>query len=146
MLTKLGRWEMSMEHQEEYSNTNRAELIKLARESCANNLNSLNRNNRNKNSDWYKNPIKGDSMNTKKRAMNHDNIFHPSAKSLKLFLVRIIVALMLFLSVLLCDKYDLKFKIVNREYIQEIIATNQGIEDAENFVASVIKDFVNVEK
>lgn len=146
MLTKLGRWEMSMEHQEEYSNTNRAELIKIARESCANNLNSLNRNYRNKNSDWYKNPTKGDGMDTKRRAMDHDNIFHLSSKSLKSMLLRIIVALMLFLSVLLCDKYDFKFKMVNREYIQEIIATNQGIEDAENFVASIIKDFVNVEK
>lgn len=135
-----------MENQEEYSSTNRSELIKLARESCAKNLNSLNRNNRNKNTDLYKKTIKGDGMDTKRRAMDHDNIFHLSSKSLKSFLLRIIVALMLFLSVLLCDKYDLKFKTVNREYIQEIIATNQGIEDAENFVASVIKEFVNTEK
>lgn len=127
-----------MDNQEEYSVPSRAEFIKLARESCTKNLSSVNWNSNNQPSPRYKEPNKNNELGLWKQEL-------PTI-SIKLFLIRTICAFMLFLTVLLIDKMDIKWKLLNSEFIQECISSNQGIENAEEVFASFFEKYVDTEE
>lgn len=127
-----------MDNQEEYSVPSRAEFIKLARESCTKNLSSVNCNSKNQPSLRYKEPNKNNELSLWKQEL-------PTI-SIKLFLIRTICAVMLFLTVLFIDKMDIKWKSLSSEFIQECISSNQGIENAEEVVASFFEKYVDTEK
>lgn len=131
-----------MDNQEEYPNLSRAELIKLARDSCSKNLGPVNRNS------------KEYGLAKQKEQHYYDGrAYDLSGKlseippvSIKFFLIRVICALMIFLTVLLIDKLDINFGSVNSDYIRKCVSSNQEIEDAERIVVSFFEDFVKADE
>lgn len=131
-----------MDNQEEYAALSRADFIKLARESCSKNLSPVSRSN--KESNLFRQKEYRGYENKSYGASNSG--FDIPPVTIKLFLIRFICALMIFLTILIIDKLDLNHKTVNSEYFQECLASNQGIKDAEEAVASFISDFVKIEE
>lgn len=139
-----------MENQEEYSVPSRAELIKLARESCTKNLSSANSNNKNQNSSQYKAQNKSKNQGVARQS-DSSNLHTISGRvelptmNLKLFIIRMICAVMIFLTVLIIDKLDIKFQELSSDLIEKCISTNQGMEDAEEFFVSCFEQITNQE-
>jgi len=128
-----------MDNQEEYSVSTRAEFIKLARESCAKNLSSMNRNSKNQTLS------KSKELSTKNPFTITGSGLDMPAMTIKTFLIRTICALMLFLTVLLIDKMDIKLKVLNSNIIQESVSSNQGIDDAETFFVSFLEKIMKTD-
>ena len=141
-----------MDNQEKYSVPSRAEVIKIARDSCTRNLSSVNKNNKNQN--MFKN--KDQSIMDKYELENQTGVkahftlpgngLAMNSMTVKFFLIRLICAFMLFLTVLLIDKFDVKLKAINSEYVQELVSTNQGIEAAQDYVVSFFEQFAKEEE
>lgn len=126
-----------MDNQEQYYNPSREELIRAARESCTKNLNSVNGNHRNYNSLKYK-----ESINDNKK----DGKSISSGIGIKYFAIRTIFAIAIFLTVFAIDKLGINLYTVNSDFISNCISTNQGIEEAQDYVVSVFENIVNSEK
>ncbi len=138
-----------MDNQEHLPVLSRDEYIRLARESCTRNLSYTN--GATKNYGTYKN-LKSENPKLWNRAdvknrfsMGRTGLNIP-AINLKSFLIRIICALMLFLTIFIIDKFGVKLKAFNSKYIQEMVSSNKSIEDAENFFVSLFEDFVKTEE
>lgn len=97
---------------------NRADYIKLARDNCNKNMNSINHNN-----------VK----------VMQETVQAPS--SIRRFLTRCVCALLILLAVIIFDKINIQFKTGNSEIIENWINSSQGIEDAENFFVSLYERF-----
>lgn len=141
-----------MDNQEKYSVPSRAEVIKIARDSCTRNLSSVNKNNKNQNVIKNKDLSMMDRFELEKQtgvktpfALSGDGLAM-SSMTVKLFLIRVICAFVLFLTVLLIDKFDVKLKAVNSEFVQELVSTNKGIEDAQDYVVSFFEQFAKEEE
>ncbi|WP_033166228.1 hypothetical protein [Clostridium sp. KNHs205] len=124
-----------MDKQEEFMIPNRAEYIKLARESCSRNQSG---NLNGKVHTAYKN---------KEKLMREE--FYPAGVdvptdrpgqtvNMKLFLVRLICACLLFLTVILMDQFDFSIKEVNVKQIEELVSDNVGVEEAQNFFVTFL--------
>lgn len=130
-----------MDHQEDFSVPSRAEYIKLARESCTRNFNSPGSNSKNNTK------MKGENKNTrfnlfgKRETTDYYDFtqgeFDLSNGSMKVFLIKTICAFMLFLTVLLIDKLKIEFKGISSNSIENLVSSNEFIEDAENFLVSL---------
>ncbi len=131
-----------MDNQEEYASLSRADFIKLARESCSKNLGPVSRNNKESNLFRQKEQRGYES----KSYGTTNSGFEIPPVTIKIFLIRFICALMIFLTVLIIDKMDLNHKVLNSEYFQKSLASNQRLEDAEEAVVSLISDIVKVEE
>ena len=129
-----------MDHQEDFCVPSRAEYIKLARESCTRNLNAqgLNNKNNSKIKDENKN-IKG--LLKKGAPVDYYSFtqgeFDVPSSSIKFFAIRVICAFMLFLTVFIIDKLNIEFRGISSKSIKQLVASNQGVEDAENFLVSL---------
>jgi hypothetical protein len=140
-----------MDNQEQFTVPSRAEYIRLARESCSKNLSSTNGNGKNQGSNKMKGNEKLDKIKIKiwnqgyaGNITENQTLFTLTPS--KLLLIRTVCAFLLFLSVFLIDRFDVKMKIVNSDFIQESILSNQTVEDAENFFVSVFQDFVKADE
>ena len=130
-----------MDHQEDFSVTSRAEYIKLARESCARNLNASHINlkhNGKKKSDT------GKMHHHNKRTYIDSYDFDRgeldiSPGSMRAFMIRTVCAIMLFLTVLMIDKLNIEFQGISSHSIEELVSSNDGITKAENFFVSLIE-------
>ena len=65
---------------------------------------------------------------------------------MKNLLIRLICALVLFLAILMIDKFDVSIKSFNSGSIEQSITSNQGLEKAEDFFVSVYKKIVKEEE
>lgn len=140
-----------MDHQEDFSVPSRAEYIKLARESCTRNLNAPSWNS--KNNGKMKDENKNIKFNLFKKRDTADYYnftegeFDIPSGSMRVFLIRAICAFMLFLTVFIIDKLNIEFKGISSNFIRQLVSSNQGIEDAENFLVSLFdKDKANENK
>ncbi|MFV0344077.1 MAG: hypothetical protein ACK5JH_14530 [Anaerocolumna sp.] len=107
-----------MDEQEELISYSRAEYIRLARESCANNLDSHHM-----------------GRNTNKVSLPEVNGL-PNFR-VKSLLIRVICCALIFLFVFIIDKFDISLKNVSVGTIQEWISSNKGIEEAQNFIVQM---------
>jgi hypothetical protein len=124
-----------MDRQEEFMIPNRAEYIKQARESCSRNQ-SVNLNGKVQTA--YKN---------KEKLMREEyypvGVDAPTDRpgqtvNMKIFLVRLICACLLFLTVILMDQFDFSIKEVNVKKIEELVSDNVGVEEAQNFFVTFL--------
>jgi hypothetical protein len=141
-----------MDNQEGYPVPSRAEVIKLARESCAKNLSSANWSSKNQSTNKNKDQNKLDRMGLWKQIGTNNSMTSSENRSdistipIRLFMIRAICAFMLFLTVLLIDKFDVKIKVVNSKFIQEMVSSNQKIDDAEEFFVSFFEELVEADE
>ncbi len=130
-----------MDHQEDFSVPSRAEYIKLARESCTRNLNAPSGNSKNNGKMKDENNNIKFNLFKKRDTTDYYNFtqgeFDIPNSSMRLFLIRTICAFMLFLTVFIIDKLNIEFKGISSNFIQQLVSSNQGIEDAENFLVSL---------
>lgn len=113
----------------------RDEYIRMARESCVKNLHPDGGTNKNelhkknaRNYDFYKNSELFSGMNIKSTGMRS-------------LLIRTICVLVLFLSILMVDKLKISVNTFNSDFIKNAIVSNEGVEKAEDFFVSVLKQF-----
>lgn len=126
-----------MDKQEEYMIPNRAEYIRLARESCNRNQ-SMNTTGKAKSG--YRN---------KELFIPEDGSFTGAAadmgagqsRGLKLFLIRLICASLLFLAIFLMDQFNFQIKQVNVSMIESQISDSIGVKEAQDFFVSVLDKF-----
>ena len=103
----------------------REEFIKLARESCAKNLNpAANRINT-----YNKKTSKGLDLGEEKLG------------PLKIFLVRFVCALAIFITVITISALDTRYETDYGNKIEELFTSNITIEKAEDFFVSLIEKF-----
>lgn len=138
-----------MDNQEQIANLSRDEYIRLARESCTRNLdyNSNMRNYGGYKNRRYNNREKFSSWNTKAmKAQSADSPYTVSTSKVKSFLIRLICAFVLFLTIYIIDIFEIKILTFNSKTIEEMVTTNQGIEDAEAFFVKLFEQLANAEK
>jgi hypothetical protein len=138
-----------MDNQEQFSVPSRAEYIKLARESCNKNFTTTLGNSKNQKQKYTetKLPVKSswDQISNSYDSTIPSKGFNLSNMSIKILLVRTVLALLLFLTVLLFDKLDLSVKTLNSGYIEKMVTSNQTIEEAENYFVNLFEKFVKSE-
>lgn len=141
-----------MDNQEHLQTLSRDEYVRLARESCTRNLSynggNIKNHGMNKNK-GYINPDKvrtWDQTDMKSTDMSMtETHFNMTSINVKSLLIRLICALMLFLTVFLIDKFDVKVKTFDSKYIQDLVSSDQGIDQAENFFVTLFEQFVKKE-
>ncbi|SHO45786.1 hypothetical protein [Anaerocolumna xylanovorans] len=125
-----------MDKQEEFMVPNRAEYIRLARESCNRNQ-SANINGKAKIA--YRNKemlMAGDGS-----LYGEEDIGTGQKTGMKIFLIRLICASLLFLTVLLMDQFNFHIKQVNVSMIEDQISDSIGVKEAQDFFVSVLDKF-----
>ena len=138
-----------MDNQEQLQALSRDEYIRIARESCTRNLgyNGGSKNHNGKMNKGYANAEKirpwDQSVPSHRPELTDSFVLAPF--KVKSLLIRLICALVLFLSVFLFDKFDLKVKTFNSKNIQEMVSSSQSIDDAENFFVNLFEQFVKSE-
>lgn len=116
-----------MDKQDDLLMPNRAEYIKLARESCSRNQ-----------SGGMNGKVHG-AYKIKEKILSEDGTpIHTEGINVKIFLIRLICASLLFLSILLMDQFDFKIKQVTVSQVESLVADSIGIEDAQNFFVSFL--------
>lgn len=136
-----------MDNQEHLQALSRDEYIRLARESCTRNL-SYNGNYKNHSGSKNKGYISTDKLKawdqaeTKHKFGFTDAGLNWAPVKIKSLLIRIICALVLFLAIFLIDKFDVNVKSLNSENIQNLVASDQSIDEAENFFVKLFDQFV----
>jgi hypothetical protein len=138
---------VNMDNQEHLQAVSRDEYIRLARESCTRNLGP---NGSYKNHGGNKN--KGYLNNDKMRTWDNAEEYHKSdfadtglnmvPVNIKSLLIRVICAMLLFLTVFIIDKFDFKTKTFDSNHIKQLVSSNQTIDEAEDFVISLYKKIV----
>ena len=130
----------------------RDEYIRMARESCNRNLSyggsNVKNHGINKNK-GYGNTEKirtWDDTDSRKRYNLGEYGLNMTTINLKSFLIRTICALVLFLAVFLIDKFDIKVTTFNTKYIEDMVSSNQSIEQAEDYFVSLFEQFVKTEE
>jgi hypothetical protein len=130
--------------QEAYQMPSRAEYIRIARESCSRNL-GLNHGGKNhsaKEKDKYPYPLAaGQDIIGSKTAAKSASIIN-----VKVLLIRIICAAFLFLTVFLMDTFEVSYKSFSSNYIKELVTTNRGVEEAQDFIVAIFENLTNAEK
>jgi hypothetical protein len=130
-----------MDHQEDFSTPSRAEYIKLARESCTRNLNAPSWSSKNNGKMKDEDKESRFSLFKKKDIPDYYSFtqgeFDIPNSSMRLFLIRAVCAFMLFLTIFIIDKLNIEFKGISSKSIKQLVSSNQGIEDAENFFVSL---------
>lgn len=141
----------NMDNQEQLQALSRDEYIRLARESCTRNqgYNSGTKNHNGKMNKGYGYTEKikpfeqsGQSHRPELAASQ----FGIAPFKVKSLLIRLICALVLFLSIFLFDKFNLKVRTFNSKNIQEMVSSSQSIDDAESFFANLFEQFVKSEE
>lgn len=125
-----------MEKQEEFMVPNRAEYIRLARESCSRNQ-SVNINGKAKNA--YRNKemfMAGDG-----NLSEAEYIGTGQSNGMKIFLIRLICASLLFLAVFLMDQFNFHIKQVNVSMIEKQVSNTMEVKEAQDFFVSVWDKF-----
>lgn len=127
-----------MDKQEDFIIPNRSEYIKLARESCTKNQSG---NLNGKIHTAYKNKEK--FMREEFYPVGDDAPVDRTGQTLnvKLFLVRLICASLLFLTIILMDQFDFNIKEVNVKQIEELVSDNVGVDEAQNFFVTFLDKF-----
>jgi hypothetical protein len=140
---------MYMDNQEQLSATSRAEYIRLARESCARNIGLGNGMNKNHGVKYKENKYENQGLwnqpDIKKLEVPEKGTVLASFH-LKAFLIKTTLALAVFLGVFLFDRFEMKISNFSSADIQNLIASNQGIEEAEDFFVSLYEKFAQVGK
>lgn len=139
----------------EYSNSSiplsREEYIRQAREACLRQLNNIS--NRSKyNTGNYDNPALNDLSYNKKNTINKDSLGNTIIKyndnpyeteqdiaSYRSLVIRILCALVIFLSVFLIDKFNITIGQLNPIVVQEYVTGKDYMETLETFVVSLFK-------
>ncbi len=141
----------NMDNQEQLQTLSRDEYIRIARESCTRNLgyNGGAKNHSSKMNKGYAytekiRPWDQGGMGYKPELT--DSPFTIAPFKVKSLLIRLICALVLFLSIFLFDKFDLKVKTFNSKNIQEMVSSSQSIDDAESFFVNLFEQFVKSEE
>lgn len=134
--------------QNDYIVKSRDEYIRMARESCLKNLHPESQGG------------KGDLNKKEIHRLSHNNsassykdngagffqMLGIKNTNLKYLLIRLICAMVLFLAILMIDRFDVSIKSFNSGFIEKSITSNQGIEKAEDFFVSVYKKIVKEEE
>lgn len=135
-----------MENQEELMVPSRAEYIRLARESCTRNLGSYNLG---KNHNPYKELQKEQrkvlssyaKTETYQTSLPGEETVVPAFR-VKSILVKLICCALIFLSVFIIDKFDITVKNFSSNTVKEYIASNEGMEQAQNFFVTMYEKVV----
>lgn len=125
-----------MDKQEEFMVPNRAEYIRLARESCNRNQ-SVNINGKAKTA--YRNKemfMAGDG-----NLSEAEYIGAGQSNGMKIFLIRLICASLLFLAVFLMDQFNFHIKQVNVSMIEKQVSNSMEVKEAQDFFVSVWDKF-----
>lgn len=139
-----------MDNQEHLQAVSRDEYIRLARESCTRNL-SPNGSNRNHGGNKNKGYINTDKMKTWDKAEDYhksdfaDTGIKMAPITIKSLLIRVICAMLLFLTIFIIDKFDVKIKTFDSNYIKELVSSNQTIDEAEHFFVSLYEKIVKTD-
>lgn len=140
----------NMDNQEQLQALSRDEYIRIARESCTRNLGyngTKNHNGKmNKGYAYTEKTRPWDQGGMSHRPELTDSQFTIAPFKIKSLLIRLICALVLFLSIFLFDKFDLKVKTFNSKNIQEMVSSSQSIDDAETFFVNLFEQFVKSEE
>lgn len=145
----IGSMEVKMDNQNDYMVPSREEYIKLARESCLKNLgNNPRETDSNKN-----NKVKSVSLpySYEKNDYGRDSFFIPSEKLninqkwMRNLLIRSICALVLFLTIFLIDKFEIKYKDLSSQSIETIVTSSKGFDATEDYFVNLFKSFVKEE-
>ncbi|BCN30689.1 hypothetical protein [Anaeromicropila herbilytica] len=133
-----------MQENETMMSANRAELIKIARESCAKNLYSNNSRN-NQSSNKRLTSVRRDSLDgatmlipiaRRSSVSNTDTRLN----GIRFFAIRMIIAVILFASVVLIDQTKFTYNKFNSSVIEEAIHTNASAKRAVDIVATFTQD------
>ena len=140
----------NMDNQEQLQALSRDEYIRIARESCTRNLGynggTKNHGKMNKGYAYTEKIRPWDQSEPSHRSELVDSHFTIAPFKVKSLLIRLICALVLFLSIFLFDKFDLKVKTFNSKNIQEMVSSNQSIDEAETFFVNLFEQFVKSEE
>ncbi|MFU0827618.1 MAG: hypothetical protein ACFWTJ_08790 [Lachnoclostridium sp.] len=136
-----------MDNQEQITTISRDEYIRLARESCVRNLDyhgGMKNYGGNKRLFYPKKVRSLNSSGTGDSSL--DSGYAMSKAKVKFFLIRLICAFILFLTIFIIDKFEIKISTFTSKNIEEMVATNQGIQDAEAFFVKLFEQFANKEE
>lgn len=126
-----------MEKQEEYMMPSRAEYIRIARESCSRNQ-SGNVNGKAKSAYRHKEMIMAEDGGY---TLEDTQVRENQNTGMKIFLIRLICASLLFLMVFLMDQFDFQIKQVNAGKIENQITASMGVKEAQDFFVSLLDKF-----
>ena len=134
--------------QNDYIVKSRDEYIRMARESCIKNLHPESQGGK---GDLHKKEIYRQSHSNSVSSYKGEGtglfqMLGIKNTNIKYLLIRLICALVLFLAILIIDKFEVSIKSFNSNYIEKSITSNQGIEKAEDFFVSVYKKIVKEEE
>lgn len=135
-IEKTGKDEF-MDKQEEFIIPNRAEYIRIARESCNRNQSS-NPNSKAKSAYRYKEMVMMDDGSMSEVISGTGA---GQTNGMKIFLIRLICASLLFLAVFIMDQFKIHTKEVNISRIESQISESAGIKEAQDFFVSVLDKF-----
>ncbi|WMJ88137.1 hypothetical protein [Anaerocolumna sp. MB42-C2] len=141
-----------MDNQEHMRALSRDEYIRMARESCNRNAGYNSSNSKNHGTNKNKGYLNSEKFRTWDQAapvsrhnLSEDGL-NMTAVNIKSLLIRTICALILFLTVFIFDKFDLKVNTFNTKYIQDMVTSNQSINQAEDYFVSLFEKFVKKEE
>ncbi len=135
--------------QNDYIVKSRDEYIRMARESCLKNLHPENQGGKgdlHKKDNYKSSHINSRTQYVKEEGQGLFQLLGIQSASMKNLLIRLICALVLFLAILMIDKFDVSIKSFNSGSIEQSITSNQGLEKAEDFFVSVYKKIVKEEE
>ena len=119
-----------MEKEEQYSTMGRAELIKQARESCSQRLEGV--------SSKERIVLLKDRTIAAKLETSEAN----SVPWLKFFMIRFIVAIIIFLVIIAIDQFGINNSTINSNTIKQQISSNVTVDQLENYISEFAEDKV----
>lgn len=130
-----------MEESEQYHTPSREEYIKLARENCSKNLGTWSRGTYDSDINARKKQDKLESLFLRRKKGSGRSLsgqLLSKSFEMRMFLLRTVVAIVLFLFFVLMQKFDLNILSLTTELIEESVVTNQNLEEAEKYIENYI--------
>ncbi|MBP1754904.1 MAG: putative rane protein [Firmicutes bacterium] len=130
----------------------RSEYIRQARESCLRQLSTMQSSASAYDSYYLDNAIQNAKQETNKKARPYNSLFHDGNEAataednrkeiaaFRFLVVRMVCAIVLFLSIFLIDKFDIKVGSFNSDKVQEYVTGKDNLKQLEEFVITLLKE------
>lgn len=113
-----------MDNEDMYSKTSRAEMIRLARESCSSRLEGQPYN----------------KQSSRREKNNSEELLSEAAFRIRFFIIRLLCAVFIFAAFVLIDYFNVSYNDFSSEKIVEYIRNNDSIENLEDYISSYISN------
>ncbi len=130
----------------------RSEYIRQARESCLRQLSTLQSSASAYDSYYLDNALQNAKQETNRKTRPYHTLFHEGSEAasvednskeiaaFRFLVVRTVCALLLFLSIFLIDKFDIKIGSFNSDKVQEYVTGKDNLKQLEEFVITLLKE------